>query len=304
VEQVWRPTGKVEVLLLTPDQASGGDTSLIQSTLEAFPDLNVTLWDTTEGAPTGADLTAYEVVVVGNDYLWTAASLQPEAVGDALADYIDAGGKVIDTLFVHDYRGWELGGRYLDESYSVFGPSTADMTAIPYSLGTVYDPAHPIMAGVNTIVDTPTIGTSHQDVGVAPGAVRLADWSSGEVLVAYNEAVVGVNQMWYHGANWVGDVPALMHNAILYLARSDVDWLSADPSSGTLPADRQQAVSITLDAGALSVTQAGKYLAKLNLANDTIYGNPAIPVTMNVVDEAETLYLPIIFQKGRAVGHK
>jgi hypothetical protein len=304
VEQVWRPTGNVEVLLLTPDQASGGDTSLIQSTLEAFPDLNVTLWDAKRGAPTGADLAAYEVVVVGNDYLWTAAGLQPEAVGDALADYIDAGGKVIDTLFVHDYRGWELGGRYLEESYSVFGPSTADMTATPYSLGTVYDPAHPIMAGVNTIMDTPTIGTGHQDVGVAPGAVRLADWSSGEVFVAYNEAVVGVNQMWYHGANWTGDVPELMHNAILYLARSDVDWLSADPSSGTLPADSQKAVSITLDAGALSVTQAGKYLAQLSLTNDTIYGNPAIPVTMTVVDEAQTLYLPIIFQNGRAVGQE
>jgi len=211
--------------------------------------------------------------------------MEPEAVGNALADYIDAGGKVIDTLFIHDFRGWELAGRFVNESYSVFGSATADLSATPYSLGTVYNPDHPLMAGVNTLQDTPTLGTSHQAVGLIPGAVRLADWDSGEVFVAYKDAVVGINQMWYHGANWTGDVPTLMHNAILYLVRGNVDWLSVDPQSGKIVSTRQKGVSVLLDAAAPSVTKPGEYLATLNLTTDTPYGNPAVPVTMTVLPE-------------------
>jgi hypothetical protein len=118
---------------------------------------------------------------------------------------------------------------------------------------------------------------------LTPGAVRLADWDSGEVFVAYNDSVVGVNQMWYHGANWTGDVPTLMHNAILYLVRGDTDWLSVAPDSGNIGSSGQEMVLVSLDAGAPSITKPGEYLAKLNLRNDTPYGSPAVPVTMTVL---------------------
>jgi hypothetical protein len=283
VDQVWRPSGEIKVLLLTPDQASGGDISLIQTTLKAFPDLDVSLWDASQGSPTGAALAPYDVVIVGNDYLWTTAGIEPESVGNALADYIDAGGKVVDTLFAHDFRGWGLAGRYIDENYSVFGPATADLSATPYALGTIYDPAHPLLTGVTLIQDTPTVGTSHQVVPLAPAAVRLADWDSGEVYVAYNDSVVGINQVWYHGANWTGDVPTLMHNAILYSVGGDVDWLSLDPRSGEVAATGQQEVSVSLNAGVASVAKPGEYLATLGLTNDTPYGSVSISVTMTVL---------------------
>ncbi|MEE8390655.1 MAG: carboxypeptidase regulatory-like domain-containing protein, partial [Anaerolineae bacterium] len=278
VEKTLVSTAGIEVLLLTPD----ADTSLIETTLAAFSDLNVTKWP--GGAdPTAGDLLPYQVVIVGNDYTWGAAGMTQTGVGDALAGYIDAGGKVIDTLFVHDYFGWELSGRYITDGYAPFTTSTTDFSAIPYYLGTVYDPAHPIMSGVTTISDNPTIGYSHQDVGLAPGATRLADWDDGEVFIAYNDNVVGINQMWYQGSNWTGNVPELMHNAILYSVFADVDWLATDPISGTLGIADQQVISVTLDASAPSVTGPGNYKAMLNLRNDTPYGQPGIPVTMTVV---------------------
>jgi hypothetical protein len=296
VEQVWRPTGNIEVLLLTPDAAARGDISLIQTSLGAFPDLNVTLWDAALGDPTGADLMAYDVVIVGNDYLWTTASMTPKAVGDALADYIDAGGYVIDTLFTHDYASWQLAGRYITGDYSPFTASSADMTAIPYRLGAVHDSGHPILNGVSAIEDSPTTGISHQNVGVSAGATRLADWDDGAVFVAYNDHVIGVNQLWFHGANWSGNMPTLMHNSILYLASENVDWLAVEPSTGTLGIAAQQVVSVTFDASAPSVRQPGRYYAKLNLKNDTVYGDPTVPVTMSVTAAPFQVYLPQVLR--------
>jgi hypothetical protein len=283
VEQVQRPGDSVKVLLLTPDDAANGDISLITSSLAAFPDLDVVLWDGSAGVPAVGELLAYDVVIVGNDIRWSQAGLSPSSVGNVLADYLDAGGRLIDTLFIHDYEGWQLEGRYITGGYSPFTSSSADLSAVPYSLGTVYEPSHAILAGVHNIVDSPATGIGHQDVGLAPGATRLADWDDGHVFVAYTDQVVGVNQLWFHGSNWIGDVPQLMHNAILYLARGDVDWLATDPISGTVPSGGQVVASLAYDSAASSVTEAGTYRALLQLENDTPYGNSAIPVSLKVV---------------------
>jgi len=274
--------GTIEVLLLTPDDAAGGDISLLQNTLATFPDLNVTLW--TGGDPTGAALAPYDVVIVGNDYLWTAGGMTAAGVGDALADYIDLGGKVIDTEFVQSYDQWALAGRYITDGYSCFTPATQDFDTPPYSMGTVYDLNHPIMAGVTTVVDDPTIGYAHQDVGLAPGATRLADWNDGQIFVAFNDNVVGVNQMWYHGSNWSGDMPTLMHNAIVWLAgggAKDAPWLSEVPISGTLGADSVFDVGLVFDTMTYTV---GTYTAILEVnSNDPLNATVEIPVTMTIV---------------------
>jgi hypothetical protein len=223
--------------------------------------------------------------------------MMAKSVGDALADYLDAGGRVIDTLFVHDYEGWQLEGRYITDGYAPFTSSSADLTAIPYSLGTIHQPSHAIMSGVQGIQDNPSTGISHQDVGLAPGATRIADWDDGHVFVAIAPQVVGINQLWFHGANWTGDVPKLMHNAILYLVRSDIDWLRAEPISGTIASGNEVVASVTLNAGALSVLEPGRYRALLHLENNTPYGNPAIPVSMDVVQGArQWVYLPVVFK--------
>jgi hypothetical protein len=295
VPRITPASGYIDVLLLTPDDSVGGDISLISTTLQAYLDLHTVVWDGSAGDPTLGDLLPYEVVIVGNDYKWSSVGMITTTVGNSLADYLDAGGGVIDTLFVHDYYGWELAGRYIDQGYSPFTASTDDYTAVPYNLGTVYLPGHPVMQGVTSITDDPIIGLSHQDVGLAPGALRLADWNDGQVFVAVKGNVVGINQLWFHGANWSGDVPTLMHNAIRYLAFRDAGWLTTVPVSGTVPAMGTQVIQVSFNSADPSSGRSARYQANLVVDNNAPYGPYSIPVVMTVTVPYE-YYFPYVGQ--------
>ena len=73
--------------------------------------------------------------------------LEPDRLGDLLADYVDDGGGVVLTLNAMS-EGWEVGGRFRDDGYSPF--RTGDTTLTPSRLGE-YDTEHPIMQGVEEI---------------------------------------------------------------------------------------------------------------------------------------------------------
>ncbi|MCK4832825.1 MAG: carboxypeptidase regulatory-like domain-containing protein, partial [Anaerolineales bacterium] len=222
--------GTVEVLLLTPDS----DASKLSALLAGFSDLHVTWWDAAAGAPTAGDLASYDVVIFGNNTTWSSSGMDPIDVGDALADYIDGGGKAIDTLYTHSFDRWALDGRYLSEDYGPFATAANDYDTFP-SMGTVYSPDHPIMDGVGTIVlDWLPSQYSHQDPGLAPGATRMADWEDNKIFIAYNDHVVGLNLQAFSQAAWSDacDMPELVHNSIRYLtggAPTDVPWLSEEP---------------------------------------------------------------------------
>lgn len=89
---------------------------------------------------------------------------------------------------------------------------------------------------------------------------------------------------------------ALMHNVTPNQLNDDVDWLSAKPPSGTIEVASQQVVSVTFDAAGPSVTQPGMYRAELQMQNNTIYGNPTVPVTMTIVAPSVYTYLPILIK--------
>ena len=85
----------------------------------------VTVWDPdTNGEPGVSDLLAYQAVVLGNDILWN--NMDKIIVGDNLADYIDAGGKVIEGCYVQSFDAWGFAGRYMTDGYSPFTPATLD----------------------------------------------------------------------------------------------------------------------------------------------------------------------------------
>ena len=273
----------VEVLLLTPDS----DASKLSALLAGFSDLHVTRWDATTGAPTTGALAFYDVVIFGNNTTWSSSGMDPIDVGDALADYIDGGGKAIDTLYTHSFDRWALGGRYLSEDYGPFATAANDYDTFP-SMGTVYSPGHPIMDGVSTIVlDWLPSQYSHQDPGLAPGATRLADWEDGKIFIAYNDNVVGLNLQAFSLAAWSDacEMPELVHNSILYLtggAPTDVPWLSEEPDTGVLPADTGLVqVSVTLNAALAA--QPGEHRATLRVSsNDPVEGTRQIPITMTI----------------------
>jgi hypothetical protein len=163
------------------------------------------------------DLTPYQVIVTTNNNKWSDAGGNPN-IGNLLADYVDAGGKIILADFAWDdpTNGWQLEGRLLDAGYTPYRLSGSDLGSA--SLGD-YDPAHPVMQGVS---DLSAIGnTAHQALALEAGATWIADWDDGQPCIyAQGDNVLGYNFLldWSGiGWPWSGEVPTLLGNSVRWL---------------------------------------------------------------------------------------
>ena len=258
-----------DVLLL-----AAADATQIQAMLQAYPDINlVDYFDARVATPTLAQLLAYDTTIV----MANSPFADPAALGDMLADYVDAGGTVIQTVptfYDPAGRGWGLQGRFINEGYSPF-IGTGDWF-LWADLG-AFETSHPIMQGVTSAGDD-----LRQMVNLATGADLVAEWSDDE-CVATKGSVVALNTFLADDYNWMGDVALIVHNSITWLqAGNDVPWLFEDPITGTVPSDGGLApIDVTLDTA--YVARPGEYYATLNVNNDdpdnSLIG---IPVTMTV----------------------
>ena len=222
-----------QVLLITPDSTAGGtglpaarnssgtpsspraDISGIVNAIYAYPGYIPVVWNNGLGNPTAADMAPYCVVIIGNDFLWSAGGLDQTAIGNALADYIDGGGKVIETEYIQSYDSWGFAGRYMTDGYSPFTVSTLDNWY--GDTMSVVDPTHPVMTGVTSITDN----FGQQNPGLRAGTTLLATWSgTGYNAVAVNDDVVAINMLLFAQSSWSGDVPLLLNNALNWLCPS------------------------------------------------------------------------------------
>lgn len=254
--------------------AFSASVSELQSLLLAYPDLPVVdIFDAGGGTPTLDQLLAYGAVVVGGNYSFA----DPVALGDVLADYIDAGGTVVQTVptfYDPGGSGWGLQGRFINDGYSPFigvGDwfSWADLGA--------YDASHPIMEGVSYVGDY-----FRQVMDLNTDADWVASYTDDE-FIATKGSVVALNTFLPDGYVWSGDIPLIVHNSIIWLQTAgDVPWLITDPMTGTVPSLGSQVVDVTLDASIPDVNQPGEYLAELRIVSNTPYEALSIPVTMTV----------------------
>jgi subtilisin family serine protease len=206
-------SGKIDVLLL----ASGTDPTILRTGLAAFPDVNrVDYFDASSAIPTLGYLSQYDVVVVMSNNFFANAS----QTGNILADYVDAGGKVIEAVASFATGGgWELAGRFVTGGYEPFVHGPAEMFA--HSLGS-FDATHLIMQGVTALTDALPAG-----VGLKPQAVWVASWNNGKPLVATQGGnVVGINIYALDDGVFTGDVVLLFHNAVVWLVGQGVGGFS------------------------------------------------------------------------------
>ena len=258
---------KAKVLLYHADD----NAEPLHTILSGYPDIeSVDVWDDYwDGTPTLGDLTPYDVVIVWNDYAYG----DPEALGNVLADYVDAGGKVILTAF-NWYDEDQLQGRLM-KHYSPLLSTNEGNWMSEASLGT-FDHNSRIMQGVTSVSD------KYRDkVDLAPGAELIASWDDGEEFVAVKGSVVAINT--YSGPyyQWTGDMGMLFHNAVDYLRGDIVPWLGETPEQGTVAIGGSATVSITMDA--TSLTEPGEYYAKLRVSSeDQAFAAETIPVTLTV----------------------
>ncbi len=210
--------GRLNVLLL----GTGTDFTLLRYYLSTFPDINrVDAYDAASGVPTAEMLADYHAVVVMSEY----AFLDAAATGNALADYVDAGGSVVEAVaaFAFDSGfGLELGGRFVTDDYEPF--LHGEFGYNEYLFLGAHDSRHPIMQGVSNIP-----GGFMVSVEMRPGAEWVASWYDGTPLVAvWNQNVVGINLYAFDYGDLSGDVALLFHNAIVYVAERPF-------RTGTLP---------------------------------------------------------------------
>ena len=147
---------------------------------------SVTVINTVTDTPTLDDLLVFDSVIV-----WTNNTPDdPDAVGDVLADYVDAGGGVVVAVFANSSTTTDrdIGGRWRGNSdYEVIVPRSGNQSGAA-SLGDILEPDHPIMDGVVTFFG----GTSSFRPNITdlnPGARTIAEWEDGRVLVA-----IGANE--------------------------------------------------------------------------------------------------------------
>lgn len=158
----------------------------------------IDLFDAQVATPTAADLTGYEIVITFSNEIY----LDPDAVGDVLADFVDAGGRVVEAAWSFacvPAVSWGLGGRWQSDGYApIYGlPNSCD----GFSLGTsgttsmtVTDPSSPYLAGVGAIANV-NIGINI-DMVLRSGATLLAEWddpASTPLAVMGTNCVAAIN---------------------------------------------------------------------------------------------------------------
>lgn len=132
-------------------------------------------------------LSGYDAVLSFTD----GSPIDPNAWGNALADFVDAGGGVVQSTF-----SWNVGpgGRWFSGGYSPF-TTAGQAQGTPLTLGTVHNPSHPVMAGVTNFNGGQS--SYHNTGTVASGADLIADWSNARPLVAempgFAAAIIGLN---------------------------------------------------------------------------------------------------------------
>jgi Zn-dependent metalloprotease len=234
--------------------------------------------------PTLAELQAFDAVGVFGWSYW----INSNAIGDVLADYIDAGGNVFNAFASNGTGGnWMVNGRFNTDKYWLISPYNY-VGGSSYSMGVVNEPGHPIMNGVRSVIS----GSKLQlGVNVAIGATTLAAFTDGTPLIAYNQRdnarrvdisfpfFTSVSDSW--GIDLNSDAKLLIINAFEWLTgRGVASWLSADTISGIVPAGSSTDIEVTFDATGLD---GGDYDANIVInSNDPEDPEVTVPVNLQV----------------------
>lgn len=282
VRSVGQLAAVQKVLILTPDN----NVTDIEALLDSYDDIEADIFPKASLPSITADAFAgYDIVFTTNNTQWLGSgAVDPVLIGDLLADYVDGGGKVIVNQFAYSYDAWKMEGRFIDENYGPFTPSTTD-AVVDVSIGTILSPGHSLLDGVSSINYSGFV----QNVGLTPGSTGIAEWSNGELFIAANDDVVALNILPSLGDGgsfqWDGDLATVYQNAVHYL--SGATFVSVDPLEGSLAPGTSIDLTVTFDATGMA---NGYHNALINiLSNDPATPTASVPATLRVLGPAYTV---------------
>lgn len=262
IQSIITSNEPIDVLLAAADESN-----VLRSILLEFDDIStVDQFNTELGTPTLSELQQYDAVIVWGN--WPHAD--PVGLGNVLADYVDSGGKVLLTQ-PSVTPPWSVEGRIMTDGYIPFAYE-GEPIWWHAELGW-YDPSHSIMEGVSSITDE-----AQENVMLTEGAELVALWDNGEPLVATKGSVVSINIFLSDYYYWTGDVPILVHNALIW--SEQVEWLTENPQNGTVNPGDQTNITVTVNATDLDL---GRYDATIVIdSNDPAESRMGVPVHLIV----------------------
>lgn len=172
------------------------------------------------GTPALATLLQYDALMC-----WTNTTPANNVTwGNVLADYVDAGGGVVVTVFANSSltAGRNIDGRW-QMGYEVILDRTGSTSSAGGSLGTVAVPTHPVMAGV-VLFAAGSLGSRPVGTALEVGSTLIASWNTGHVLVAEGANPRRVDLGFYPPtatctqSGWVFGGDLLMANALVHVA--------------------------------------------------------------------------------------
>jgi hypothetical protein len=181
---------------------------------------SVDLVDVVASTPSLATLQNYDALLTWSNVNYSDSV----ALGDLLADYVDAGGGVVVATYANSSTSVAryLRGRWQTGGYEII-PAAGGSTSSAATLGVVLDPLHPVMQGVNSFSASLSRPTS---TALTPGSTLIAQWSDGKTLVAEGAIAGRIDLGLYppssncSGTSWnvATDGATLVANALLYVA--------------------------------------------------------------------------------------
>jgi hypothetical protein len=184
---------------------SENDDAAYRAALSALIGQPVDYFDTRGGTPTLAQLSAYSAVMTWANY----SHADRVALGDVLADYVDAGGRVILSAFSTYTSGNSLGGRIMTSGYS---PVASPGGSNHFSSSSYAGDGTLFYTGVGSLDFT------YRDyLAVQGGGLVDGHYGDGEILVAYRPdyAVFYMNGTAHGVLGGTGDWVPLEANLIL-----------------------------------------------------------------------------------------
>lgn len=204
----------------------------LQAQVASFPDVaHVDLFDTGSATPSAATLAAYDVVVSIGDSSYD----DREAWGNALANYVDGGGIVVQSAYDTWNGGGAPTGRWETGGYAPFipGPAINNTT----TLGT-FDTSSPLMQGLAPgSLFTEDYNTGNE---LSAGAALVARWADERPAIALKGRVVAISAFigdTYDEPGvlaWTGNYGQLVVNAARAFAPPPLTVVNSNPSGGTV----------------------------------------------------------------------
>jgi hypothetical protein len=231
-------------LLLVADSAAASGPvrdSLLATGLVTSVDIYP--FSTSLPTPTLAELMMYDAVIT-----WTNQSYADgAALGDVLADYVDAGRGVVCAVYCVSTTtaNRSLTGRWQTGGYDIIPQRSGNLTSTT-ALGTVHLPGHALWNGLTGFTGS-TNYTRSTTTGITAHGVRVADWGTGQVLAATssvwpNRVDLGIYPIAWHSTP---DGARLLANALIVAATGG----STDPGGCCLPDGTCQIVTASACIG-------------------------------------------------------